>query len=133
MAQMYKINNEAGDISFPLTLISEIISDCVQKMKGDVFLSTSRAKLIKYGTSSESNSIITDFSDGNISVKVYVVIRFGAGIAKTTKKLMRDIETSLETFLGKKPKKVLVHVSGVISKRIAKRNIEVSSTCETEI
>ena len=59
-------------------------------------------------------------------LKIYIVMKFGASIKKTTSEIIDSVYENAEKILSKAPRSVTVIVTGVLSKNIAKRHIEVS-------
>ncbi|MFR6257497.1 MAG: Asp23/Gls24 family envelope stress response protein, partial [Anaerovoracaceae bacterium] len=74
----------------------------------------------------EAGGIHVKEEDGDIYIKVYIVMHFGASIKRNTGKIIDYIYEYMEKIIGIKPKNVKVIVTGTLSKNIAKRHIEVS-------
>ena len=60
-----------------------------------------------------------------IDIKIHVIIKLGLSISKTTQSLIRGIKTCVEKAIGVSLASVTVIVAGVLSKQMARRNIEV--------
>ncbi|MEG0663154.1 MAG: hypothetical protein RR472_07740, partial [Anaerovoracaceae bacterium] len=65
------------------------------------------------------------FKEKGIDIRVFVAIRFGTSIGYVTNTLIDLIHERVKRVIGKDPDSVAVVVSGIISKNMAKRNIEV--------
>lgn len=58
-------------------------------------------------------------------IKIYVLVKFGAGIKHTADRLIEIVNQSISETIGKDAADVSVVIKGVFSKNIAKRHIEV--------
>lgn len=131
---MFKLENELGDIVFSETIINRIVTEAVEGCGG-------RAEILNYkgkyknmvpGIASkmnlydeESGGIQVTKDEGGLRIKVYIIIHFGASIKETTKKIIDYIYEYTEKMLSEKPAEVTVTVTGILSKNMVKRHIEV--------
>lgn len=116
---MFDIETKMGSIHFSQHIINRIIENAVEECAGKAILNNYRGGL---------NSPAVEFieSEEGFELKVYIVLKFGASIKENTSIILDSIYDNAEKILGKKPLKVTVTVTGVLSKNIAKRHIEVS-------
>lgn len=133
---MFDIETKIGDIHFSSNIINRIAEKAVEGCGGKVMLHNYKgalkdvmpvmaSKMNLYDDSAASVEVTRVGEDGYM-MKVYVLIKFGTSIKAVTSEIIDSIYENTEIILGKKPEKVVVVVTGVVSKNIAKRHIEVS-------
>lgn len=132
---MFDVETKLGNIHFSHNIINKIVMNAVDARDGKAILLNYKGKYMNVvpGIASKINlydeevgSIEILETEESIELKVYVVLRFGASIKKVTGEIIDDIYTSFEGMLGKSPGKITVVVTGILSKNIARRHIEVS-------
>jgi len=132
---MFDIETKLGDIHFSSNIINKIAEKAVDSCGGKVMLHNYKGALKDVMPVWASKMNLYDDSAASVEItrlgesymmKVYVVIKFGASIKAVTSAIIDSIYENAEIILGKKPEKVTVVVTGVASKNIAKRHIEVS-------
>lgn len=132
---MFDIQTKLGDIHFSSNIINRIAEKAVEGCGNKVMLHNYKgalkdvmpvmaSKMNLYDESAASVEVIR-LEDG-YAMKVYVVLKFGTSIKAATSEIIDSIYENTEIILGKKPERVTVVVTGVVSKNIAKRHIEVS-------
>lgn len=132
---MFDVETKFGDIHFSSNIINRIAEKAVEGCGGKVMLHNYKgpikdvmpvmaSKMNLYDDSAASVEV-TKLGEGYM-MKVYVVIKFGTSIKAVTSEIIDSIYENAEIMLGKKPEKVMVVVTGVVSKNVAKRHIEVS-------
>ena len=132
---MFDIETKIGNIHFSSSIINRIAEKAVEGCGGKAMLHNYKgalkdvmpvmaSKMNLYDESSASVEVST-FED-SYTMKIYVVLKFGTSIKESTAKIIDSIYENAEIILGTKPQKVTVVVTGVVSKNIAKRHIEVS-------
>lgn len=126
MAAGFEISNEKGNIRISKNVLNDIVLQSIEGFCGQIILSTPKGKPVRHDVSSAGNAVIYDISEEAFYIRIYILIRFGAGIKKTTKKLIENIQECAEITLGRKPDKISVLVRGIVSKRITKRDIEIN-------
>lgn len=116
---MFDIETKMGSIHFSQSIINRIVENAVEGCGGKVFLNNYSGGL---------NAPAVEFIEGEdgFELKVFIVLKFGASIKENTTEIINSIYDNAEKILGRKPLKVTVTVTGVLSKNIAKRHIEVS-------
>ena len=132
---MFDIETKLGDIHFSSNIINKIVEKAIESCDGKVMLHNYKgalkdvmpvmaSKINLFDDNAASIEMIN--LDGEYAMKIFVVIKFGASIKAVTSKIIDSIYENTETILGKKPQNITVIVTGVASKNIAKRHIEVS-------
>lgn len=116
---MFDIETKFGDIHFSQSIINRIVEKAIEDCDGKVILNNYRGGL---------NSATVEYieNEEGFEIKIYVVIMFGASIKEKTSGIIDSVYDNTKKMVGKKPQKVTVIVTGMASKNIAKRHIEVS-------
>lgn len=126
---LYKEENEKGSIVIEKAVIMRIISEVVSQFNGKVVISNYKNKArtfyAKIGVSDESNSMDISMGEHGLDIKLYVVVKFGTSINMVTNQLINNIHAKIAEYTTIEPNSVTVVVTGMISKNIARRNIEV--------
>lgn len=114
----FDIETKLGNIHFSHNIINRIVENAIAECDGKVLLQNYRGGL---------NASGVEFieTENGFRIKVYIVIKFGTSIKQTTSKIIDSIYENAEKILGEKPEKIKVIVTGVASKNIARRHIEV--------
>lgn len=123
---MYQLKNEKGMIALHKNIIANIMTEAIAEFDEKVFLCTQKGKLPLH---EPKNFLMMDiiFTNQQLEVKVYLLVRFGTSINLITNKILDKAYEDIESLLGICPSKITLVVSGIISKQtIVKRNIEVS-------
>ena len=125
----YKLENEEGYITIEKAVLGKIIIEEVKKFNGKVLISSQKGKVAgivsKIGGIDDMSYIDISMGNKGLDVKVYIVIKFGTSIGMVTNQLIDGIQEGIIQYTGIAPNSVAVVVTGMISKQIAKRNIEV--------
>lgn len=120
---------DKGDILISENAIAQLVIDQIQTMRGRVLPATSKGKRIspvkKVFGNEQEDSVQIKVKGNDLSIRVYVIVRIGVSISKTLDMLIEKIKQSVEESTGVAPSSVSVVVSGVLSKNIARRNMEV--------
>lgn len=122
---MYQIKNEKGTVSLNKNIIGNIVVQAMSEFQDKVFLCNQKGKLMP---EDPRNAAMMDivFEEGEFTVKFYILIRFGTSINAVTNKIIDAIYEDIKSTLDLRPQKVTAVVLGIVSKQVAKRNIEVS-------
>ncbi|MEG0829063.1 MAG: Asp23/Gls24 family envelope stress response protein [Anaerovoracaceae bacterium] len=129
---MFTKETELGNISMTKNVIGRIVLEVVGEFGGKVIVSNHKGGPLsfvsKIGGTEETNNMEVIFNDGDkgIDLRVYIVIRFGTSITLVTNTLVDKLHKSIKMMTGVEPNSVAVIVTGIISKNIAKRHIEVT-------
>jgi uncharacterized alkaline shock family protein YloU len=125
----YKEENEKGSITIEKAVIGKIIAEIVSQFNGKVHISNYKNKATtfaaKIGVTDDISNMEIVMGDKGLDIKLYVVVKFGTSINMVTNKLINDIHEKVHELTSIEPNSVAIVVTGMISKNIAKRNIEV--------
>ena len=127
---MFIVETELGCISIGKSAIGKIITEAVDKFEGRVIISNHKGKVpglvSKIGGLDDIANMEINFGDLGIDIRVYIVLRFGTSITKVTNQLVDEIHEKIKAMTGAEPNSVAVVVTGMISKNLARRHIEVT-------
>ncbi|WP_027398515.1 Asp23/Gls24 family envelope stress response protein [Anaerovorax odorimutans] len=125
----YKIETSDGNISIEKVVVGRIITQTVDSFHGKVLLSNHKGKsrgiVAKIGGIDDINYMDIELGEEGLDIKIYVVIKFGTSIKTVTKLLIQEIKKNIEEYASIKVNSVSIIVAGMVSKQIARRNIEV--------
>ena len=126
---LYKLETEHGSIQIEKAVIRKIVVECVGLFEGKVRLANSKGQpagiVSKLGGMDDSNLIVITKSAGGIDIRMNIVIRFGSSINKVTEQLISDIREKTLQFAGIEVGSVMVVITGMMAKRLVRRNITV--------
>lgn len=127
---MLTVETKIGKISITKNIIGRIVADAINQFDGKVMISNHKGKVgkqtpKKYTTEDVSNMELA-FGENGMDLRLYIVIRFGTSITMVTNHLVNTLHEKIKSVTGQEPNSVAVVVTGMISKNIAKRHIEVS-------
>lgn len=131
---MFEISNELGQIHFSKNVIYRICSDAADLCEGNVRLQNYKGRyttkrpglLTAFAPSGEDDTDAVEIqqADNGITIKVYIVVRFGISMNNAANTMFDHIYQEMESLFGEKPLSVTIVVTGTASKTIAKRHIE---------
>ncbi len=124
---------ELGTISISNLLFAQVIAESfrIEACKGKVWPAAKKGRQIgsekKFNLSEFANAIEIEESpyDGRIDIEFSIIIKFGVSISGVCEAAANYIANRIEEKQGKKPHQIKIKVTGVKSKQIAKRNLEV--------
>jgi len=132
---VFKQETQLGEVIFSQDIINQIILKAAESCEGKVGILNFKGKYANVvpGLASKMNLYheeaggiqITETEEG-LELQIYIVVKFGTSIKEVTEKMLDCIYEDMEKILSEKPKKVTITVTGMVSKNIAKRHIEVS-------
>ena len=123
-------NTEIGNININNYAIEKIVIGNILKKKNIITPTNKRGKVIavkgiRIKPSDYVSAVeIIEYED-KLFIKMYFVIEFGASINKETNKIFDMIEKDFESIGIQKPTQITAKITGVKSKQIAKRELEV--------
>lgn len=129
---MITVNTDLGTIKVAKSVIGNIIMDVIDSFDGKVIVSNSKGKIpnhlaTKIAPKTEFDEIaVTLTEEGLMNIELFVILKFGTSIKDTTAKLIADIRSSIKETTGTDVNDVKVTVTGMMSKHIAPRHIEVN-------
>lgn len=127
---MITVESDLGTISFSKGIIGRIIAEAVDSFNGKVIISNHRGKVpglvSKIGGMDESSTMDIALTEKGLDIRIFIVLRFGTSITQVTNYLVDEIHNKIRDMTGMEPNSVAVVVTGMISKNIAPRHIEVT-------
>lgn len=126
---LYKLENDSGSISIDKAVIGKIITETVDKFNGKVLISNHKGKISgfvsKFGVNDEVSNIEINFVKNGLDIRLYIVIRFGTSINMVTEHLIQNVKKNIEEYTTIEANSIAVVVTGMFSKQVVRRNIEV--------
>lgn len=127
---MITVDTELGTITVLENVISSIVLDVVESFEGKVILSNSKGKISKFpyyiGNTNEIEHMKVELTEDGLNIRLYVVLKFGTSIKNTTRRMIDEIHSLVKERAGMKVNKVSILITGMVSKKIAPRHIEVN-------
>ena len=120
----YIKKNDTGKILLSRAVIGNIIINTVDKLEGKAVLCNSKGKS---GYNEKKNMTFFEAvsNEDGLYIKIYILMKFGAGISKITSSIIDNVKNDVTVSLGVEPKTVSLVIKGVFSKNTVRRNIEV--------
>ena len=112
-----QIENKNGIISYDSSLVEQLINDALAPFKGDY-------KLIKKEYAMETEGV---------SLFLELQLKFGTSIATFSSYVLNNIGRRIEENFELPVKKVSMHISGIYSKKLMKRDIRFEYNNKSEI
>jgi uncharacterized alkaline shock family protein YloU len=118
----YEVKTQNGTIVLDKAVLGQIIRREVAAFEGKVVLSNAKGKPVGDGVGffdcawSEEDAF---------ELRVFVVLRFGAGIRVVTQELIRELRVRIETLTGVRASRIAIAVKGMLSKNLSRRNLEI--------
>jgi len=126
---LYKEETENGSIIIEKAVIAKIVTETVFPFNGKVLISNYKNKATtfaaKIGVTDDINNMEITMGEKGLDIKLYIVVKFGTSIGMVTNTLINDIHDKVYELTSIEPNSVAIVVTGMISKNIARRNIEV--------
>jgi uncharacterized alkaline shock family protein YloU len=122
-----KIDNKQGSIIIENAVMGRVVVQASKKFKGRLWLANQKGKITRprnTGYEDLRNIEIADSADG-IDIKVYTVISFGTSISAISKDFINEIRDQNAKITGLPINQITIVLTGVRSKRISKREIEI--------
>lgn len=129
-----------GKISISNTIFAGMIVESFHqpKCRDKVFPATKKGRLINMDNKGSLNEfastieIDSDTDGKNIEMEFSIIVKFGTSIQLITDSISDYIADKFYNNYGKKPIQIKIRISGVKSRQIAKRNLEVVKRYETQ-
>lgn len=129
---IHKETTEYGTVVVTEPALRKLVDSVIENHKGRVYLTNSRGKrmnkVYKSVRGDQASDVQVFVHNGKVSICVYIIIKFGMSISETTDKLIEELRLAYNHVTGKNPWKIKIVITGVMSKKLAKRNIEVEKT-----
>lgn len=118
-----------GNIKIRRTVIGRIIIEAIERFNGRVKITNHKGKIIrlkdKYGIPDATDYFDITMNDNGLDLRFYVAIRFGTSIGLVTETLINEIKSDIEKLTSIEANSIAIIVTGLISKKITRRNIVV--------
>lgn len=127
---MITVDTDLGTISVSKNVIRNIILEIIDSFDGKVIISNPKGKISKFpyyiGTPNDAEQIEIELTEAGLQIRVHVILKFGTSIKRTTRLMIDEIRSIIKERTGVSINKVTILVTGMISKKIAPRHIEVN-------
>ena len=131
---------ELGTISVSNIIFAQLIAEAFNKdaCKGRIWPATRRGRQIgsdqKFSISDFASCIEVEYSDDgeNIDIVFSVIVRFGTSIRSLTNALADYVADAICQRQGRKPNQIRIRITGVRSRQVARRNLEVVKSYASE-
>jgi uncharacterized alkaline shock family protein YloU len=127
---LYKEKTGRGRIKYGENIIGNIARQAIAGTDGRAVPSDVKSRQIRGdGASGSADETIVDavFTDGRLSAKIYILVRFGSSISKVCEDIDRDFRATVPAIIGAEVGELTIIVKGLLSKNVSKRNIEVKT------
>lgn len=127
---LYSEINGEGTVSINESVICQIIEETVQsEFAGRVWISSKKSPasslMTKLGAKDATDDIEMYLENGQVYLKMFVILKFGVSIKNTTAQLISRLKEAIAENAAMPVKEITLIVNGVVSKQIARRNIEI--------
>lgn len=127
---MITVETDLGTITVNKAAIGRIIIEAAEKFDGKVIISNHKGRVPgrvpKFGGMDEINNMEIELTENGLNIRVFVVLRFGTSITQATNQMVDEIHRNIKAMTGMEPNSVAVVVTGMLSKHVAPRHIEVT-------
>lgn len=114
-----------GNINIQKSIILDIVEDSMKDLSGKARLGNTKMR-VGFLIKDPSSSISLDWEDGELSIEVMIIVRFGLSINKIANEITKNISDRIEDILGIRPYSVVVNVTGSeFGKRIVRRDVSI--------
>lgn len=120
-----KIENENGSININRRIIEKIVKYTIAKYPEVISLTNSKGQISNIVSRIADDSHLVDVTnqDTDITVKVYIIMKFGVSINNTTQKIINEIKNNIHEAINIMPDTVYIFIKGIKAKKIAQRDI----------
>ena len=124
-----RVKTEYGVVSYGNPLFYKTIDDALAPFKGEVFLANYRGAFMDALVEAKQFTWLAErhvsASSKGVFIKIFVMIKFGVSISKTTSAILNSIASELTSIYELPIDDIEIVVTGVISKKVAKRDIHI--------
>lgn len=128
--ELITVDTDLGTISVSKSVIRSMILEIIDSFDGKVILSNPKGKIPKFpyyiGTPNDAEQIEIELTEVGLQIRVHVILKFGTSIKRTTRLIIDEIRSTVKERTGVSINKVTILVTGMMSKKIAPRHIEVN-------
>jgi len=130
---LYTENTGFGSVGFGAHVLGYIVKHAFEGMNGRFRASDPKGRTPRGAAKPNSDDLSflkAEINDGMVDLTVYAVIRFGAGIKVSAAALTDAIRAEVPLVTGLNVNRMTVVITGILSKNISRRNIEVTTYAE---
>jgi uncharacterized alkaline shock family protein YloU len=125
---LYKETTHLGTIGFEKRIIATLVRRIVAELEGAVMVTAPKRRLSRAAqkeSSDELSFIHAWMNEDVMDIDLFLILRFGAGIKRTSAAIDRILREEVENTTGISVGRLRIVFTGMISRRFTKRNIEV--------
>ena len=119
-----RLRTDYGTINLSKNIYYDIIRSAVEATHGRARFGNA-GLFLSFLINDESNCMKLKFDEDNVTIDVYIIVRFGSSISRIADGILEHINGECITNFGKKPALTTIYVTGVESIRgTIRRTIE---------
>ncbi|PKM84993.1 MAG: hypothetical protein CVU86_04455 [Firmicutes bacterium HGW-Firmicutes-11] len=126
---LYRLETELGSIIVREEIIGKIVAESVLSFGGRVMITNHKGKVVKlrnrHGFLDATDHIEITSGEKGLDLRVFIAIKFGTSIGGVTEQMIHDIKQEIEDCAGMEANSIAIVVTGLLSRQMTKRNIEV--------
>ena len=118
---MVKYTDKMGKIGFDPSVFAAIAADTAMGFYGRVFFTTPKGRPVKLNFI----NVTENKNNNTVNVEVFMILKFGTSISWFTKEYARRLRIESEEITGITVDEVIINITGIRSKRTAKRELRI--------
>lgn len=126
---LYKLETDTGSIILREEIIGRIVVESVLRFGGRVMITNHKGKVVKlrkyHGILDASDHIEITAGENGLDLRIFIAIKFGTSIGMVTEQMIHGIKQDIESIVGMEANSIAVVVTGLLSRQMTRRNIEV--------
>ncbi len=131
---MVKYTNKLGKVGFDPAVFAAIAVDTAVGFYGKVFFTNQKGRPVKLGGSGKEKpgseklgfiNVTENKNNNTVNVEVFLILKFGTSISWFTKEFARRLRIEAEEITGITVDEVIINITGIRSKRTAKRELRI--------
>lgn len=126
---LYRIETDEGNITLSKAVIGKIVMESIEQFSGRVLITNHKGKIVrlkqKYGVTDATDNMEIIMGDNGLDIRIFIAIKFGTSIGMVTEQLIQGIKYDIERLTGFEANSIAVVVTGLLSKQMSRRNIEI--------
>ena len=126
---------DMGVMKINRLIFGRLVLDALASAGGKAFPASEKGKLLAgIGGSRPAageiadNLVVKEEADGSLLLKLYIIMSFGSSIQLATGQILDSLEGDLKPMFPGQSGRIVLKITGVKSKQIAPRDIEVERT-----
>jgi len=126
---LYRIETDEGNITLSKAVIGKIVMESIEQFSGRVLITNHKGKIVrlkqKFGVTAATDNMEIIMGDNGLDIRIFIAIKFGTSIGMVTEHLIQGIKYDIERLTGLEANSIAVVVTGLLSKQMSRRNIEI--------